>query len=131
MTTPDPCGAPDALREKAIEAVSMQLYRRPGAVAHGTDLPWAKVHPLSQAMYRGQAAPIADAVLSLLREEGWGPRAPERDETFWRSVVEDAISDCSTVDFYDISPQGVQNMAMLAGKAIVRSARPTTPTEAD
>ena len=46
--------------------------------------------------------------------------AQERHENYWRAVLRRALSDTSTVDFYDISEGGIDNLALVAARAVVQ-----------
>jgi hypothetical protein len=38
---------------------------------------------------------------------------------YWRTLLRQALADNSTVDFYDITPAGVDNLALIAAQAVV------------
>ena len=46
--------------------------------------------------------------------------AEQRTVDYWRLVIRRALMDCSTVDFHDISDEGVDNMALAAAQAVQR-----------
>ena len=54
-------------------------------------------------------------------------KLPTEDEI--KRAVFEAIDDCSTTDFYDIAPSGLDNLAMLAAKAVINLLPSGQPTE--
>jgi hypothetical protein len=39
---------------------------------------------------------------------------------YWRTVIRQALSDCSTVDYHNLSIDAVDNLALVAAQAVQR-----------
>jgi hypothetical protein len=60
-----------------------------------------------------------DETASLVAEVDKAARAArQRQSTGMEEAIRAVLSDCSTVDFYGISDEGVANLAMLAARAV-------------
>jgi hypothetical protein len=44
----------------------------------------------------------------------------DRAVGYWRTLLRQALADNSTVDYYDISEGGIDNLALVAAQAIVK-----------
>ena len=44
----------------------------------------------------------------------------DRVTEYWRTLLRQALSDNSTVDYYDITDSGIDNLALVAAQAVVR-----------
>jgi hypothetical protein len=46
--------------------------------------------------------------------------AQDRAIAVWQQIIRRALSDCSTVEFHDLSPAAVDNLALVAAQAVQR-----------
>lgn len=49
-----------------------------------------------------------------------GQMAEERAVDYWRLVIRQALADCSTVDFHNLSDVAIDNIALVAAQAVHR-----------